>query len=99
MKNKRQLKILNLIKNEVISTQEKLVQRLEEEGIKVTQATISRDIKNNRVKLNFKVVTDPASEVEVEDLISIRNRGRVEIAERRGFSNRGRIKLLLKRYT
>ena len=60
---------------------------------------ISRDIKNNRVKLNFKVVTDPASEVEVEDLISIRNRGRVEIAERRGFSNRGRIKLLLKRYT
>ncbi|MGM0445332.1 MAG: arginine repressor [Bacillota bacterium] len=45
MKNKRQLKILNLIKNEVISTQEELVERLEEEGIKVTQATISRDIK------------------------------------------------------
>jgi len=45
MKNKRQLKILNLIKNEVISTQEELVQRLQEEGIKVTQATISRDIK------------------------------------------------------
>jgi transcriptional regulator of arginine metabolism len=45
MKNKRQLKILNLIKNEVISTQEELVQRLEEEGIKVTQATVSRDIK------------------------------------------------------
>lgn len=45
MKNKRQLKILNLIKNEVITTQEELVERLEEEGIKVTQATISRDIK------------------------------------------------------
>src|SRR6056297_1545715 len=60
---------------------------------------ISRDIKNNRVKLNYKVVNDPASEVEVEDLISIRNRGRVEIAERRGLSNRDRIKLLLKRYT
>jgi RNA-binding protein YlmH len=60
---------------------------------------ISRDIKNNRVKLNFKVVTDPACEVELEDLISIRNRGRVEVAVRRGFSNRGRIKLLLKRYT
>lgn len=60
---------------------------------------ISRDIKNNRVKLNYKVVTDPASEVEVGDLISIRNRGRVEIAEKRGLSNKGRIKLLLKRYT
>ncbi len=45
MKNKRQLKILNLIKNEVITTQEELVERLEEEGIKVTQATVSRDIK------------------------------------------------------
>lgn len=60
---------------------------------------ISRDIKNNRVKLNFRYVNDPAYEVEVEDLISIRHRGRVEIAERRGFSNRGRIKLLLIRYT
>jgi len=60
---------------------------------------ISRDIKNNRVKLNYKVVTDPASEVEVGDLISIRNRGRVEIDEKRGLSNKGRIKLLLKRYT
>lgn len=45
MKNKRQLKILNLIKNEVISTQKELVDRLKEEGIDVTQATISRDIK------------------------------------------------------
>ncbi|MDZ7672673.1 MAG: arginine repressor [Halanaerobiales bacterium] len=45
MKNKRQLKILNLIKNEVITTQEELVERLEEKGIKVTQATVSRDIK------------------------------------------------------
>lgn len=60
---------------------------------------ISRDIKNNRVKLNHKVVTDPASEVEIGDLISIRNRGRVEVAEKRGLSNKGRIKLLLKRYT
>jgi len=45
MKNKRQLKILNLIKNEIISTQKELVDRLREEGIEVTQATISRDIK------------------------------------------------------
>lgn len=60
---------------------------------------ISRDIKNNKVKLNYKVVTDPASEVEIGDLISIRYRGRVEVAEKRGLSNKGRIKLLLKRYT
>ncbi|MBS3810778.1 MAG: arginine repressor [Halanaerobiales bacterium] len=45
MKNKRQLKILNLIKNEIIRTQKELVKKLEEMGIDVTQATISRDIK------------------------------------------------------
>ena len=68
-------------------------------GFGDSRSKISRDIKNNRVKLNYKTVTDPASEVELGDLISIRSRGRVEIAERRGLSNRGRIKLLLKRYT
>lgn len=68
-------------------------------GFGDSRSKISRDIKNNRVKLNYKVVTDPASDVELGDLISIRNRGRVEVYERRGLSNRGRIKLLLKRYT
>lgn len=45
MKSKRHLKILNIIKNEDISTQEELVERLHESGIDVTQATVSRDIK------------------------------------------------------
>jgi len=45
MKNKRQLKVLNIIKNKDVATQEELGLLLEEEGIKVTQATISRDIK------------------------------------------------------
>ncbi|AZR73515.1 arginine repressor [Anoxybacter fermentans] len=45
MKSKRHLKILEIIKNEDISTQEDLAARLEEEGIEVTQATVSRDIK------------------------------------------------------
>ena len=45
MKSKRHLKILNLIKNEDIGTQQELVARLHESGIEVTQATVSRDIK------------------------------------------------------
>ncbi|MFW6381336.1 MAG: RNA-binding protein [Bacillota bacterium] len=60
---------------------------------------ISREIKNEKVKLNWKPETDPAQTVDIEDLISIRNRGRVEVVEKRGLSHRGRIKLLLKRYT
>ena len=45
MKNDRQAKILAIIERESIDTQEQLQQRLQEEGIRCTQATISRDIK------------------------------------------------------
>ncbi|ONI37709.1 arginine repressor [Candidatus Epulonipiscium fishelsonii] len=45
MKEKRQTAILNLIDKYEIETQESLVENLENEGFKVTQATISRDIR------------------------------------------------------
>ncbi|AGB40539.1 arginine repressor [Halobacteroides halobius DSM 5150] len=45
MKSKRQLKIIELVEEEEIQTQSKLAKRLKEEGIEVTQATVSRDIK------------------------------------------------------
>ena len=45
MKNDRQSKILAIIAREDIDTQEALLERLQQEGIRCTQATISRDIK------------------------------------------------------
>lgn len=45
MRYSRQNKILDLITKYEIDTQEKLASMLEDEGFKVTQATISRDIK------------------------------------------------------
>ena len=45
MKNDRQEKLLQIISEETIETQEQLLQRLEARGIRSTQATISRDIK------------------------------------------------------
>ena len=45
MKLKRHTKILELIHEYEIETQEELAQRLEEAGFKVTQATVSRDIR------------------------------------------------------
>lgn len=45
MKNDRQEKLLQIISEENIETQEQLLQRLEARGIRSTQATISRDIK------------------------------------------------------
>lgn len=41
----RQRKIMELIESRIIDTQEELVQRLLEAGFAVTQATVSRDIK------------------------------------------------------
>ncbi len=45
MKNSRIMKIKEIIQNEVIETQEELTLALQREGIVVTQATVSRDIK------------------------------------------------------
>lgn len=45
MKNKRQKAILELIEKNIIDTQEDLVDKLAEEGFEVTQATVSRDIR------------------------------------------------------
>ena len=49
MKVKRQNKILDFVKNRNVETQEDLLVLLKEEGFNVTQATISRDIKELRL--------------------------------------------------
>ncbi len=45
MKTRRQAKILELIKANHIETQSELLDKLKEAGFRVTQATVSRDIK------------------------------------------------------
>ncbi len=45
MKPKRQMRIIELVSQNIVTSQEELCQMLAEEGINVTQATISRDIK------------------------------------------------------
>ena len=49
MKNARQTEILSIIERENIETQEELASKLREMGIVVTQATVSRDIKELRL--------------------------------------------------
>lgn len=46
MKSKRHVKILEIIREKNIDTQEELAEALKEAGFDVTQATVSRDIKN-----------------------------------------------------
>lgn len=49
MKEQRQSRILSLIRENEIETQEELAESLEKEGFKVTQATVSRDIRELRL--------------------------------------------------
>ena len=49
MKKNRQGRILQLIQEENIETQEELADRLSEEGFVVTQATVSRDIRELKI--------------------------------------------------
>lgn len=49
MKNARQTAILSIIERYDIETQEELANKLKESGIVVTQATVSRDIKELRL--------------------------------------------------
>ena len=46
LKSKRHTKILEIIGSREIETQEELAEALRQEGFDVTQATVSRDIKN-----------------------------------------------------
>lgn len=49
MKSGRHEKILSIISEHSVETQDDLLKRLREEGFKATQATISRDIKELRI--------------------------------------------------
>ena len=49
MKSQRQTKILEIISNRNVETQEQLLAALQKEGFRGTQATISRDIKELRI--------------------------------------------------
>ena len=49
MKSERQALIRQLLKERLIQTQEELVNALREQGLRVTQATVSRDMKELRL--------------------------------------------------
>ena len=55
MKSKRQEKILDIIKKEVVTTQDELINALKREGYSATQATASRDIRQLHL---LKVMVD-----------------------------------------
>ncbi|MDO5015727.1 MAG: arginine repressor [Eubacteriales bacterium] len=61
-KNHRQSRILQIVKNQTVGTQAELVQALRELGLEVTQATVSRDIKELGI---IKVATASGDQIYV----------------------------------
>ena len=75
MKNDRQARILEIIEREPIDTQEQLQQRLLEQGISCTQATISRDIKQ------MHLIKEPVGQGKYRYAVSIQ-RNRLNVADK-----------------
>lgn len=71
MKTKRQRKIIELITNYDIETQEELAAKLVENGFNVTQATISRDIRElNLTKIATKGGKQKYAVQSISDIVS-----------------------------
>jgi len=88
MKSNRHAKIIELITTSSIETQEELARQLQELGYKVTQATVSRDIKD--LKLNKMldesgrqkyVTTKPGDEDLVKKYTSVLKSGYVSMEQ------------------
>jgi len=75
MKNDRHNHLLQIIAEESIETQEQLLERLRERGIKSTQATISRDIKE------LHLVKEPAGQGRYRYAVSA-HRTKLNFADR-----------------
>ncbi len=67
-------------------------------GFGTSRSQMVRDIKAGKVKVNWKAVENPARSIEVGDVISVRGKGRLEVAEKLGVTRKGRMNLLLRRY-
>lgn len=68
------------------------------EGYGTSRSKMVREIKADRLKLNWKPVSNPALAVTEGDVLSIRGRGRVVVFKVGGKTRKGRTSLILHRY-
>lgn len=67
-------------------------------GYGTSRTKMAREIRMERVKVNWKTITSPATELKEGDVLSIRGRGRVVVQTVSGTTRKGRISVLLQRY-
>lgn len=66
------------------------------DGFGVSRTRMAREIKAGRVRVNWQIASNPDKLVQIGDVISIRGRGRVIVAETTGTTKKGRLGLVLK---
>lgn len=66
-------------------------------GYGVSRTRMAREIKSERLKLNWRAVHDPDHPVKEGDVLSMRGRGRVIVGAITGHSKKGRIGIILQR--
>lgn len=66
-------------------------------GYGVSRTRMVREIKSEHLKVNWRPVRDPDYVLKVGDILSMRGRGRVIVAEVTGQSKKGRIGVVLQR--
>ena len=67
-------------------------------GFGFSRSRAAADIAAAKLKLNWQEVKNATQSVKEGDMLSMRGRGRLEVAEVRGTTKKGRIGVLLKRY-
>jgi RNA-binding protein YlmH len=67
-------------------------------GFGTSRSRIAADIAADKVRVNWQPVKNAAQTVKEGDIISMRGRGRVEVAAITGTTKKGRLGILLKRY-
>lgn len=66
-------------------------------GFGLSRTRMAREIRSERVKVNWKTISNPAYDINVGDILSVTGRGRVIVERVTGITKKGRTGLVLQR--
>lgn len=67
-------------------------------GFGMSRSRAATEIAAEKIKLNWQTVKNASQSIKEGDILSMRGRGRLEVAEVRGQTKKGRVGVLLKRF-
>ncbi len=67
-------------------------------GFGMSRSKAVQEIGAEKIKLNWQTVKNASQAIKAGDVLSMRGRGRLEVAEIRGLTKKGRVGVLLKRF-